>query len=138
MTASAAGRLGWLLNDLVARLANVRYAVVLSTDGLPLARCDALTADEADHFCAMASSIHSLARSAGNRFGVGGVRQTVIELETGVLFVTSAGQNACLALLTTEAASLGMIAYEMNQTVQRVGSALSTAERRLAIGSTDG
>jgi len=122
-------KLDWLLDDLVQRLAGVRYAVVLSADGLLLGRSTAMSAEDAEHFSAMASALQSLARSAGNHFDGGGVRQTVIELDRAVLFVTSAGENACLALLTSETANMGMVAYEMNQVVQRVGAYLSTTPR---------
>ncbi|MET8654073.1 roadblock/LC7 domain-containing protein, partial [Nocardia aurea] len=60
---------------------------------------------------------------------VGGVCQTVVELDEAVLFITAAGENACLALLTVETANMGMVAYEMNQTVQRVGAHLSVDAR---------
>ena len=65
--------------------------------------------------------MQSLARSAGVRFDGGEMRQTVVELDRAVLFVTSAGDNACLALLSDEGASMGTVAYEMNQTVLRLG-----------------
>jgi predicted regulator of Ras-like GTPase activity (Roadblock/LC7/MglB family) len=137
VTSSNTGRLDWLLDDLVRRLAGVRHAVVLSTDGLMLGHSTAMTTEDAEHFCAMASALHSLARSAGGRFEAGSVRQTVIELDRAVLFVTSAGDNACLALLTSETANMGMVAYEMNQTVQRVGSYLSTSPRRGIFNQAD-
>jgi predicted regulator of Ras-like GTPase activity (Roadblock/LC7/MglB family) len=129
VTSSSPGDLNWLLDDLVDRLAGVRYAVVLSTDGLLLGRSTAMTREDAEHFAAMSSTLYGLARSAGARFDGGGVRQAVIELDRAVLFVTSAGDNACLALQAAESANLGMVAYEMNVTVQRVGTYLSTPAR---------
>ncbi|MFQ6395478.1 roadblock/LC7 domain-containing protein [Nocardia sp. KC 131] len=129
MTTSNTGDLNWLLDDLVDRLAGVRHAVVLSTDGLLLGRSTAMTREDAEHFAAMSSTLYGLARSAGSRFDGGGVRQAVIELDRAVLFVTSAGDNACLALQAAETANLGMVAYEMNVTVQRVGTYLSTPAR---------
>ncbi|MEV0355389.1 MULTISPECIES: roadblock/LC7 domain-containing protein [Nocardia] len=127
------GDLNWLLDDLVDRLAGVRHVVVLSTDGLLLGRSNALTQEDAEHFAAMSSTLYGLARSAGARFEGGGVRQAMIELDRAVLFVTSAGSNACLALQANDSANLGMVAYEMNLTVQRVGNYLSTTPRhRLA------
>ncbi|PPJ21605.1 dynein regulation protein LC7 [Nocardia nova] len=122
--------LDWLLDDLVGHLPGVRHAVVLSTDGLVLGRSAAMTSEDAEHFAAMAAALHSLARSAGQRFDGGAVRQTIIELDEAVLFASSAGPNACLALLTDETANMGMVAYEVNQTVYRVGNYLSTAPRR--------
>lgn len=122
-------RLDWLLDDLVRRLAGVRYAVVLSTDGLPLGRSSQMSVEDAEHFSAMSSALQSLARSAGARFDGGDVRQSVIELDRAMLFVTSAGENACLALLTSDSANMGSVAYEMNQMVFRVGELLSTTTR---------
>lgn len=129
MTTSNAGDLNWLLDDLVDRLAGVRYAVVLSTDGLLLGRSTAMSREDAEHFGAMSATLYGLARSAGHRFQGGGVRQAVIELDNAVLFVTAAGSNACIALQANANANLGMVAYEMNLTVQRVGSYLSTDPR---------
>ena len=127
---SNSSRLDWLLDDLVKRLARVRYAVVLSTDGLLLGKSGTMSVEDAEHFSAMSSALQSLARSAGARFEGGQMLQTVVELEHAVLFVTSAGDNACLALLSESGASMGTVAYEMNQTVIRLGELLSTTKRR--------
>ncbi|MEV5646631.1 roadblock/LC7 domain-containing protein [Nocardia sp. NPDC052254] len=129
MTSSNVGDLNWLLDDLVDRLAGVRYAVVHSTDGLLLGRSTSMSREDAEHFGAMSATLYGLARSAGHRFDGGGVRQAVIELDRAVLFVTAAGDNACIALQANENANLGMVAYEMNLTVQRVGGYLSTDPR---------
>lgn len=129
MTSPQTRNLDWLLDDLVQRLAGVRYAVVLSTDGLLLGRSTSMSVEDAEHFAAMSSTLHSLARSAGHRFAGGSVRQAVVEMDDAVLFVTSSGENTCLAVFTSETANLGLVAYEMNQTVFRVGSFLTAAPR---------
>ncbi|MFI7195485.1 roadblock/LC7 domain-containing protein [Nocardia nova] len=72
--------LDWLLDDLIKRLPGVRYAVVLSNDGMVLTSSATITREGAEHFCAMASALHGSAQSAGTYFEVGGVRQSVIEL----------------------------------------------------------
>jgi predicted regulator of Ras-like GTPase activity (Roadblock/LC7/MglB family) len=124
-------RLNWLLDDLVRRLAGAEKAVVLSGDGLPLGRSAALDRDDAEHLAAMASAFSSLSRGVGTQFGKGGVLQTVVELDDGYLVVTEAGAGACLALLASTYADLGMVAYEMNVIVQQVGGALSASPRML-------
>ncbi|WP_255634856.1 roadblock/LC7 domain-containing protein [Nocardia sp. alder85J] len=121
--------LDWLLDDFLARMPGIESAVVLSTDGMLISKSSALSRESAEQFCAMASALQGLARSAGSHFGIGGVRQSVIELDQGILFVTSAGHNACLAVLAGDNMNMGMVAYEMNQTVIRVGTFLSTAPR---------
>ena len=124
-------RLNWLLDDLVRRLAGAEKAVVLSGDGLPLGRSAALERDDAEHLAAMASAFSSLSRGVGTQFGKGGVLQTVVELDDGYLVVTEAGAGACLALLASTYADLGIVAYEMNVIVQQVGGALSASPRML-------
>jgi predicted regulator of Ras-like GTPase activity (Roadblock/LC7/MglB family) len=124
--------LHWLLNDLTARVDQARQAVVLSADGLLIAASSGLSREDADHLSAVAAGFQSLARGAGRHFGGGAVRQTIIEMESAFLFVTAAGQGACLAVLATENADIGLIAYEMAMLVTRVGKYLATETRRPA------
>ncbi|MEU4840715.1 roadblock/LC7 domain-containing protein [Nocardia testacea] len=129
MTTPPRTDLSWLLEELVSGLPDAESAVLLSTDGLLMGHSAGLEQTEAERFAAMASAFHSLARSAGSHFKAGGVCQTVVELDRAVLFITAAGSNACLALLASESANMGMVAFEMNRTVQRVGSHLAVDSR---------
>ncbi|WP_405485612.1 roadblock/LC7 domain-containing protein [Nocardia sp. NBC_00511] len=129
MTTSQRIDLGWLLDELINKLPDARVAVLLSTDGLLLGSSAGQQRADAEKFGAMASALHSLARTAGHHFNAGGVHQTVVELDDAVLFITAAGTNACLALLAADSADLGLVAYEMNQTVQRVGTHLGVDAR---------
>lgn len=130
--ASASADVSWLVNDLVDRVAHVHQAVVLSHDGILIAKSTGLSREDAEHLSAVASGMHGLARSAGRRFGRGTVRQTIIEMEAGFLFVTAGGNGACIAVLATEDADVGLIAYEMEMLVARVGQYLSTPVRSSA------
>ncbi|MFE3060254.1 roadblock/LC7 domain-containing protein [Nocardia sp. NPDC059239] len=132
--ASVSG-LDWLLDDLVGRLAGAEKAVVLSEDGLVIARSGNVVREEAEHLAAMAAALGSLARGVGSQFAKGAVQQTVIELEYGYLVVTEAGYGACLALLASADSDLGMVAYEMNVIVQQVGDKLSASPRVQMSGS---
>ncbi|GAA0521461.1 dynein regulation protein LC7 [Saccharopolyspora subtropica] len=123
------GELNWLLDDLVTRVAGARDGVVLSADGLLLAKSAGLPAEDAERLAAMSSAMQSLAREAGRHFRGGDVRQTVVELDRAFLLVTAAGSGACLAVLAEAEADIGMIAYEMNLLVVRVGDYLSSAPR---------
>ena len=126
---STAGDLHWLLDDLVDRVAQAEQAVVLSVDGLLMAASAGLSREDADHLAAVASGFQSLARGAGRHFGSGPVRQSIIEMESAFLFVTAAGEGACLAVLAGEEADVGLIAYEMAMLVARVGQYLATPSR---------
>ena len=98
-------------------------AVILSRDGLAIAASSALTREDAEHLAAVASGFQSLARGAGRHFGGGCVRQTIVEMDTAFLFVTSAGEGSCLAVLSPASADAGLVAYEMAILVKRVGPA---------------
>jgi predicted regulator of Ras-like GTPase activity (Roadblock/LC7/MglB family) len=129
-------RLNWLLDDLVRRLTGAEEAIVLSGDGLLLGRSASLERDSAEQLAAMASAFQSLSRGVGSQYGKGAVQQTVVELEYGYLVVTEAGAGACLALLASVDADLGMVAYEMNVIVQQVGGSLSASPRALPAESS--
>jgi uncharacterized protein len=113
--------LSWLLDDLIERVPTAHQAVVLSADGLLMAASRGLGREDAEHFAAMAAGFQSLAKGASRHFTAGPVRQVVIEMESAYLFVTAAGQGACLAVLSGADSDLGLIAYEMAMLVTRVG-----------------
>lgn len=121
--------LDWLLDDLVGRVVGADRAVVLSADGLLMGRSNTMSKPDAEHLSAVAAAFQSLSRGTGRHFGGGDVRQTVVEMEHRFLVVAAAGTGACLALLAEVTADLGMIAYEMNLMVKRVGTTLSSAPR---------
>lgn len=130
--------LNWLLDDLVGRVVGAQHAVVLSADGLLIGKSARLSKDDSDQLSAMASAFQSLARGTGRHFGGGNVRQTIVEMEHAFLFVMAAGRGACLAVLAEETADMGMIAYEMNLLVKRVGAYLSSAPRNKAASVDNG
>jgi len=59
-------------------------------------------------------------------------------MESAFLFVTAAGQGACLAVLAASDADLGLIAYEMAMLVTRVGQTMNAPERGPAAPSDAG
>jgi len=117
--------MSWLLNNLVKKVPEVTYAIALSSDGLLLATSVGMDRATADQLAAVASGFNSLARGAGRFFGGGSVRQTIVEMEQGFLFVTAVGEGACLAILSSPGADIGLIAYEMALLVARVGEFLT-------------
>jgi predicted regulator of Ras-like GTPase activity (Roadblock/LC7/MglB family) len=132
------GGLDWLLDDLVDRVPSAKQAVVLSVDGLLMAGSRDLVREDAEHMSAIAAGFQSLARGAGRHFNGGAVRQTIVEMESAFLFVTAAGQGACLAVLADSASDIGLIAYEMAMLVKRVGQTLSSPSRPAAAPSDVG
>ena len=122
-------QLDWLLDGLVSRVEHIRQALILSRDGLTVGKSHALSREDAEHLAALAAGVQSLARNAGRYFQGGDVRQTIIEMDSAFLFVTSAGQGTCLAVVTSADADAGLVAYEMAMLVKRVGAHLATNPR---------
>ncbi|MFI9326904.1 roadblock/LC7 domain-containing protein [Kitasatospora sp. NPDC052868] len=133
-TTHRAGELNWLLDELVSRVVEVSFAVLLSADGLAMGTSAGLDREDGEHLAAVASGFHSLAKGAGRHFDAGEVRQTMVELERGFLCVAAAGEGTCLAVFSTADADLGLIAYEMARLVRRVGEHLRSAPRRPSDG----
>lgn len=124
--------LDWLLSGLVQRVPYTRSAVLLSSDGL-VKSVHGLDTDSADHMAALASGLYSLGRSAGMRFGDGGeVRQVVVELDSTLLFVSTAGSGTFLAVLAGREADAAVLGYEMAMLVKSVRPYLVTPARQRA------
>jgi len=126
---SRIGALDWLLDDLVARVAQIDKAVILSRDGLAIGASAGLTREDSEHLSAVAAGFQSLARGVGQQFSCGNPRQTIVELESAFLFVTAAGEGSCLAVLASIEADAGQIAYEMAVLVRRVGEHMAVNAR---------
>lgn len=125
----APATMDWVVNDLVRRVEGISQAVVLSRDGLTLGASQGLSREDADHFCAVAAGLQSLAREAGQFFGSGQVRQTIIEMETAFVFAIEAGDGTCLAAVCRADAAPGLIAYEMGKLVKRIRQHLAADPR---------
>ncbi|GFH38327.1 roadblock/LC7 domain-containing protein [Streptomyces pacificus] len=122
--------LDWLLDDLTERISSIRHALVLSNDGLVNGASGGLAREDAEHLAAVSSGLHSLARGSGRHFRAGKARQTMVEFDDAMLFVTAAGDGSCLCVLSAAEADVGQVAYEMTLLVNRVGEHLTVAARQ--------
>jgi predicted regulator of Ras-like GTPase activity (Roadblock/LC7/MglB family) len=134
MVVTAAGtvdgrQLDWLLVDFVRSTAGTRHALVVSSDGLRLAASQGIDEALGDQLSAVTSGLLSLAMGVASSFGAGPVRQTIIEMAGGYLFVTSISEGSMLAVFAERACDLGMIGYEMTLLAARVGHMLTPGRR---------
>jgi predicted regulator of Ras-like GTPase activity (Roadblock/LC7/MglB family) len=136
-TTRRGGQLDWLLDDLVQRVPEITKAVILSQDGMTLGASNTLGRDDAEHLAALAAGFQSLARGAGQHFGGGNARQTIIEMEAGFLLVAAAGSGTCLAVITGPGADLGLVAYEMAVMVRRSAEHIRVNTRATALRGGD-
>ena len=130
-------QLDWLLVDFVRGTAGARHALVVSADGLRLAASQGIGVALADQLSAVTSGLVSLATSVASSFGAGPVRQTIVEMAGGYLFLTSISEGSMLAVFAERACDMGMIGYEMTLLAARVGHMLTPGRRSAAAGPPD-
>jgi predicted regulator of Ras-like GTPase activity (Roadblock/LC7/MglB family) len=107
------------------------HAVLVSADGLLMARTKDLGRDSADTVAAAMSGVQSLSRSLG--FFVDGEhmqwRQTLVEFDGGWVFLISAGEGAYLAVSAAPDIDMADITFRMQQLVGQLGKELATSPR---------
>jgi predicted regulator of Ras-like GTPase activity (Roadblock/LC7/MglB family) len=123
-------RLGWLLRDL--EVPGVRFAVLLSDDGLRIAHSAGVGRDDADRFAAAAAGLRALGKALGEFCGgaESTVRQSITEYQDGMIFITAAGEGALLGVSTTAEIDVSLIAHRLNELAGRVGHELAAQPRR--------
>jgi predicted regulator of Ras-like GTPase activity (Roadblock/LC7/MglB family) len=127
-------QLDWLLVDFVRDTAGARHALVVSADGLRLAASHGIDEALGDQLAAVTSGLTSLAQGVARSFQAGTVRQTIVEMTHGYLFVTSISEGSTLAVLAERACDMGMIGYEMTLLAARVGHMLTPGRRATVPG----
>ena len=121
--------LSWLLTNLIERVPAIAHAIVVSSDGLPLACSQDFPTDRADQLSAITSGLTSLTQGASRMFEGGAVTQTVVEMQRGLLIVVSIGDGSTLAVLAARDCDMGLVAYEMTMLADRAGRALTPKMR---------
>jgi predicted regulator of Ras-like GTPase activity (Roadblock/LC7/MglB family) len=122
-------QLDWLLVDFVRGTAGTRHALVVSADGLRLAASQDVGTALGDQLAAVTSGLLSLAQGVARSFAAGPVRQTIVEMAGGYLFLTSIGEGSMLAVFAERSCDMGMIGYEMTLLADRVGHLLDPGRR---------
>ncbi|MGH3888900.1 MAG: roadblock/LC7 domain-containing protein [Pseudonocardiaceae bacterium] len=128
------GQFGWLVDSFVERVPGVAHAVVVSADGLLLVASSGLPRDRADQLAAVTSGLVSLTQGAARCFEAGGVIQTVVEMERGIVLTMVISDGSSLAVLAAPSCDIGLIGYEMTLLVDRAGKLL-TPELRAQLQS---
>jgi len=126
---------GWLVSNFADRVPGVAHAVVVSADGLLLTASSRLPRDRADQLAAIASGVVSLTNGAARCFDAGGVVQTIIEMDHGIVALMSISDGSCLAVLAAPTCDIGLVGYEMTLLVDRVGQLLTPELRAELQGS---
>jgi predicted regulator of Ras-like GTPase activity (Roadblock/LC7/MglB family) len=123
------GDLGWLLTSFASRVPSIVYALAVSVDGLALAASERLEANQADQLAAITSGLASLSAGAAKCMQTGPIRQSVLDMDGGVLLILSVADRAYLAVLAESGADLGQVGYETAVLARRVATALDPGAR---------
>lgn len=135
---SQPSQFGWLVNDFAERVPGVAHAVVVSSDGLLLTSSARLPVDRADQLAAVASGLVSLTQGAARCFEAGDVKETIVEMQGGIMLLMAISDGSCLAVLAAPICDIGQVAYEMTLLVDRVGQLLTPELRAQLKGAAGG
>lgn len=125
----ASERLDWLLTRFVEQVPEAGHALAVSGDGLVLAASSGLPTDRADQLAAITAGLASLTGGAARCLATGVVRQTVVDMDGGVLLLLDVVGLAVLAVLAEPGCDLGYVGYEATMLVHRVGATLAPQAR---------
>lgn len=132
-----ARNLQWLLSNLVEEVPGVHSVTVVSSDGLMLLSSDpghqaAQAAGKQDgprgssaDLATIVSGIGSLTIGAAKLMEGGGVKQTMVAMEEGSVFVMSISDGSLLGVHATPDCDMSVIAYHMALFVGRAGHVLT-------------
>ncbi|WP_133913811.1 roadblock/LC7 domain-containing protein [Streptomyces sp. NBC_00582] len=122
--------LSWML-DSALEIPGALHAVLISADGLLMARTQDIGKDDADRVAAAMSGVQSLSRSLAffcedhsQKW-----RQTLVEFDGGWVFLISAGEGAYLGVSASPDVDMQDITFRMQQLVGQLGKALTTPPR---------
>ncbi|MGW7080799.1 roadblock/LC7 domain-containing protein [Streptomyces sp. BA2] len=121
----------WMLKELADGVPQTRQIVVLSADGLRIARYGG-DPDAADRIAAACAGLQSLAAAVATEIprSDGGMRMVIIEIDGGYFYLMAAGAGAYLAVLADETVDAGLIGNRMRDLVVRIGAHLTSPPRR--------
>ncbi len=121
--------LNWLMTNFLEQVPDAAHAIVVSSDGLPMAHSQGQPPDRVDQLAAVTSGLASLTQGGARVFEGGRVTQTMVDMQRGLLIVMAISDGSSLAVLAAADCDTGLVAYEMTLLVERVGSALTPAMR---------
>src|SRR5919198_1417687 len=122
--------------DSALELPEAQHAILVSADGLLMARSKDVGRDHADTVAAAMSGMQSLSRTVADFCRDGGGRpqwrQTLVEFDHGWVFLISAGEGAYLAVSASPDVDMAEITFRMQQLVGQLGKALTSPPRERA------
>jgi uncharacterized protein len=124
---SGVTNVNFILESLVRKVRGVKHAIVVSADGLLMARSPGLDLPAAEQIASVTSGLVSIATAGGRMFGAGGLNQVLVEVDAGYLFFMSISNGSCLAVVADQTCDVEPAGYEMGMVAKRFGTVLTPA-----------
>jgi uncharacterized protein len=121
--------LDWLVTNFVRRVPDVAHAVVVSADGVLLARSEYIPQAFAEQLAAITCGLASLMQGAARIFEAGSPTQALVGMNGGLMLVKVIGDGSSLAVLAAPDCDTELVSYEVTLLVEAVGEALTPAAR---------
>ena len=115
----------WLLGSFATRTAGVLEAIVVSSDGLLMAKSSTRDQADSDRLAAVVSGMTSLAAGATEWYRLGALNRVVVDMADGYLVITAISRGSALGVVASRSANLGTVAYEMTLFGTRAGATLT-------------
>lgn len=122
---NAPSALLWMLTSFTEDTPGVTETVVVSSDGFVLVASADDDGQELEQMAAIISGLTSLTKGAADLYELGEVRQIIVEMAKGFLFVMSVGDGSAVGALTTSDCDIGALGYEMTLLTERISDALT-------------
>jgi predicted regulator of Ras-like GTPase activity (Roadblock/LC7/MglB family) len=117
----------WLLDNFVNTSAGVCDAVAVSSDGLLMAMSQTLDRTGAERVAAIISGTVGLSRGAAKAFGWEPVRQVIIAMQGGYLFISQISDGSSLGVVADAGCDIGLVGYQTNLLLEKIGALLTPA-----------
>ena len=124
-----ASGLDWLITDFTERVAGVAHAIVVSSDGVLLAKSDGIPGEPATQLALITCGLRGLANAAAEAFeGMTPVR-ALVDMQRGMMLLKVISDGASLAVLAAPPCDMGLISHEMTLLVEALGETLTPRTR---------
>jgi predicted regulator of Ras-like GTPase activity (Roadblock/LC7/MglB family) len=121
--------LDWLVTNFTRRVPDAAHAVVVSADGVLLARSEHIPHAFAEQLAAITCGLASLMQGAARIFEAGVPTRALVGMQAGLMLIKSISDGSSLAVLAAPECDTDLVSYEMTLLVEAVGEALTPAAR---------
>jgi len=117
--------LNWLVADFTRRVVHVAHAIVVSSDGVPMALSDDIPSDFVEQLAAITCGLVGLIQGAARILEAGLATRVMVDMDDGLMLVMAMSDGSSLAVLAAPECDTDLVSYEMTLLVEAVGDVLT-------------